>query len=188
VRTCFVFVATLAMLAALATAGGGAPASPMRLPDAGGAPHELPAATPQKIAFARVFPNAGQLKLFIASSDGGDERPLLTSSDLDYDPAWSPDGASIVFTSERAGSADLFRANPDGSGLERLTEKWIAFSSDREGGLPFGHGRWERLQLADVYCVRPDGSQLKRITTHGNFCGSPKSFTRMPRSPTASCS
>jgi len=77
---------------------------------------------PQKIVFARVFPNAGQIGLFIAAADGSDERPLLGVSEIDYDPAWSPDGASIVFTSDREGSADLFRVKPDGTGLERLTD------------------------------------------------------------------
>lgn len=77
---------------------------------------------PQKIVFARVFPNAGQIGLFIAAADGSDERPLPDASDIDYDPVWSPDGASIVFTSDREGSADLFRVKPDGTGLERLTD------------------------------------------------------------------
>ena len=36
-------------------------------------------------------------------------------------PAWSPDGQWIVFTSERNGSADLYRVKPDGTGLQRLT-------------------------------------------------------------------
>ena len=95
------------------------------------------AATPQKIAFARVFPNAGQVALFIAAADGSDERPLLASPDIDYNPVWSPDGASIVFTSDRAGSADLFRVKPDGSELERLTndpayDDQAAFSPDAE--------------------------------------------------------
>lgn len=75
----------------------------------------------RKIAFVRIFPNAGQLGLFIANADGGDERPVLATPDLDYNAAWSRDGKSIVFTSERNGSADLFRVNPDGTGLEALT-------------------------------------------------------------------
>src|SRR5204862_3809131 len=77
---------------------------------------------PQKIAFARVFPNPGQIGLFIAAADGSGERPLLESRDVDYDPAWSPDGAAIVFTSERGGSADLFRIKPDGGDLQQLTD------------------------------------------------------------------
>jgi TolB protein len=188
---------------------------------------------PQHIVFARVWPNAGQIGLFIADADGGHEQPLVGLGEIDYDPVWAPDGQSIVFTSDRNGSADLYRVKPDGSGLQRLTEnpayddqaafspdgtqlafvttrnggtadlwimdvktrrakaltsgpggdfrpawspdgQWIAFSSDRGSTMPFGHGRWEHLQLASVYVVHPDGTGLKPITQHGNFCGSPK--------------
>src|SRR5579862_3117491 len=104
--------------------------------------------TPRKIAVARSFGNAGQVGLFVAASDGSDERPLLSSKDSDYDPVWAPDGSSIVFTSDRAGSADLFRVRPDGTGLERLTTdpayddqaafspngKQLVFVSTRGGG------------------------------------------------------
>ncbi len=105
-------------------------------------------AGPEKIVFARVFPNAGQLGLYISAADGSGEHPLLTSTDIDYDPVWSPDGASIVFTSDREGSADLYRVKPDGTGLERLTEnpayddqaafspdgRQLVFVSTRNGG------------------------------------------------------
>lgn len=76
----------------------------------------------QSVVITRVFPQPGQLGLFIASADGSNERPLVTPADLDYNPAWAPDGSSIVFTSERDGSAELYRVKPDGTGLERLTD------------------------------------------------------------------
>src|SRR5215472_9474602 len=91
---------------------------------------------PRKIAVSRSFGNPGQVGLFVAESDGSDERPLLPDSkDSDYDPVWAPDGSSIVFTSDRAGSADLFRVRPDGTSLERLTtdpayDDQAAFSPD----------------------------------------------------------
>jgi Tol biopolymer transport system component len=93
------------------------------------------APTPRRIGFARVYPQPGQLALFLAAADGSDEHPLLTSPDTDYDPVWAPDGRSIVFTSERNGSADLFRVRPDGTELTQLTndpayEDQAAFSPD----------------------------------------------------------
>lgn len=120
------------------------------------------AAAPQKIVFARVFPNAGQIGLFIAAANGSDEHPLLTVRDVDYDPVWAPDGASIVFTSDREGSADLFRVKPDGTDLERLTDDpayddqaayspdgtRLVFVSSRQGG-------FARLWTMDLRTRRP---------------------------------
>src|SRR6187402_2365214 len=74
---------------------------------------------PKTIVYSRVGPS--QIQLFVSNADGTGERPLLDSDSLDYHPAWSPDGRWIVFTSERNGSADLYRVKPDGTGLQRLT-------------------------------------------------------------------
>jgi TolB protein len=101
-------------------------------------------AEPQKIAFARVWPNAGQVGLFIADADGASERPLVGLGEIDYDPVWSPDASSIVFTSDRNGSADLYRVKPDGSGLERLTDS---------------------PAYDDQAAFSPDGKQLVFVTT-----------------------
>jgi TolB protein len=74
---------------------------------------------PKTIVFGRLGPS--QIGLFVSNADGTAERPLLNSDSLDYNPVWSPDGQSIVFTSERNGSADLYRVRTDGTGLQRLT-------------------------------------------------------------------
>src|SRR6476659_4859044 len=103
-----------------------------------------PSPQPQKIVFARVFPQPGQIGLFIAAADGSNEHPLLAVRDVDYDAAWSPDGGSIVFTSERDGSADLYRVKPDGSGIERLTDS---------------------PAYDDQAAFSPDGRQLVFVTT-----------------------
>ena len=63
------------------------------------------------------------MQLFISASDGSDEHPLLAVSHDDYDPVWTPDGESIVFTSDRNGSGDLFRVDPDGTNLTNLLGK-----------------------------------------------------------------
>jgi Tol biopolymer transport system component len=90
--------------------------------------------------------------LFVANADGTGERPLLAEKDraFDYDASFSPDGRWIVFTSERdadgTGQADIYRAHPDGSGLERLT-------SD--------------TAMEDAGSLSPDGKSLVFVSTKG---------------------
>ena len=74
----------------------------------------------ERILLHRIGPS--QSTLFIAKTDGSDERPLLPKSGFDYNASPSADGKWIIFTSERGGSADIYRVHPDGSGLERLTD------------------------------------------------------------------
>src|SRR5713226_1915040 len=76
-------------------------------------------ATRHRIAFTRIGPI--RTGLFIADADGRNEKPVLPAESLDYNASFSTDGRWIIFTSERAGSADIYRVHPDGSGLERLT-------------------------------------------------------------------
>jgi len=48
-------------------------------------------------------------QLFFANADGTGERKLLPTAEMDYSPSFSRDGDWIVFTSERQGSADIYR-------------------------------------------------------------------------------
>jgi Tol biopolymer transport system component len=99
-----------------------------------------------RIVFNRLAPV--RIGLFLADTDGRNERPLLPAAGLDYDASFSADGKWIIFTSERAGSADIYRVHPDGAGLERITDspsyddqaalspdgRTLAFVSTRDGG------------------------------------------------------
>ena len=104
------------------------------------------AGEPDRLQFSRIGPT--RIGLFLANAERHNERALLPAASLDYTPSFSADGKWIVFTSERGGSADIFRVHPDGSGLERLTDdpafddqgalspdgSTLAFVSTREGG------------------------------------------------------
>jgi Tol biopolymer transport system component len=108
-----------------------------------------------RILFDRLGPT--QATLFISNADGSTERPLTQPGSLDYNPSWSPKGDWIVFTSERGGSADLYRIHPDGTGLERLTDDpayddQAAFSPDG-GRIVFVSTRangWTNLWILDA--------------------------------------
>ncbi len=111
--------------------------------------------------------------LFLSDPDGKNERPFLACPDSNYNPSFSRDGRWIVFTSERFGSADVFRVHPDGSGLERLTDspayddqgalspdgKTLAFVSTRAAG------------TADVWLLDIESRRVRNLTRSktGNF-------------------
>jgi Tol biopolymer transport system component len=59
--------------------------------------------------------------LFVVRADGGGRLQLLDDAHKDRVPRWSPDGASILFYSNRSGKYEAWRIRPDGSGLEQLT-------------------------------------------------------------------
>jgi TolB protein len=53
----------------------------------------------------------GSLDIYIMNADGSGERPLTLNPLDDMQPAWSPDGAQIVFASNRGGDFELYTAD-----------------------------------------------------------------------------
>jgi TolB protein len=64
---------------------------------------------------------------------GGEEKRLTDADGLDDGPEYSPDGKYIYFNSNRTGSMQIWRMNPDGSGQEQITNdefnNWFAHVS-----------------------------------------------------------
>jgi hypothetical protein len=94
----------------------------------------------------RGFPD---LEVYTARSDGSSAVDVSRNPAADTHPAWSPDGRTIAFASDRSGSEQIWAMNADGSGQRQLTAvpghstapAWspdgrrIAFSTDRAGDL-----------------------------------------------------
>jgi len=52
----------------------------------------------------------------IKNADGTGQPQMITTSNLDFAPSWSPLGDKIAFCSYRAGQVDVWMVNSDGSG------------------------------------------------------------------------
>src|SRR3990172_5306323 len=82
-------------------------------------------------------------------------------------PAWSPDGQRIAFSSAREGAGDIFLMDPDGANQSRLTvnetvEAFPAWSPDGER-LAFVSTREGN---GDIYSFNVDGSDEQKLTDH----------------------
>ena len=121
-----------------------------------------------------AFASFGPLNddIFIADADGNHAKLLLPNPANDYNASFSHDGKWIVFTSERNGSADIYRVHPNGSGLEQLTDDpsfddQAAFSPDGKK-IAFVSSR---NRQADIYILEIATKKLTNITNHpaGDF-------------------
>ena len=73
-----------------------------------------------RIAFASD--RDGTWDIYTMKADGSDARQLTKGAGTNTAPSWTPAGDRILFISTRdAINGEVYRMNPDGSGLERLT-------------------------------------------------------------------
>jgi TolB protein len=93
---------------------------------------------------------------------------------INVEPALSPDGSKVAFSSERGGKPMIYVMNSDGSNVKRLTFKGNYNSS------PSWSPDGKKIAFAgqdgsnfDIYTMDPDGSNLKRITSATKLDGKP---------------
>ena len=119
------------------------------------------------VAFYSIDELAGP-HIFLIDADGGDQTPLTGMRGRF--PSWSTSG-KIAFDNGGPTAGDIFVINPDGSGLERLTNApaernirpdWspngqkIAFTSRRDGN-------------DEIYVMNADGTEPTRLTSNNTF-------------------
>lgn len=108
----------------------------------------------------------GSQDICVVNADGTELVRLTDSSDLEFDPLWSPDGSSIAY--RRAGaSAAMYTMNPDGTGQHEVAdafhEEWSA------------DGTWLVVSIdGHIYTMSRDGSDLVQLTDNEFGDSSPR--------------
>lgn len=83
-----------------------------------------------------------------------------------WNPAWSPDGRTIVFESTLDGESSIYTIRADGSGLARLTDP--SFDSGQPTWSPDGRRivySSNRDRQSNIYVMNADGSAQTKITS-----------------------
>lgn len=108
-----------------------------------------------------------EMEIFAVPLAGGEAVRLTSSPGYDAECSFSPDGARILFVSDRDGDPDIYVMNADGSGVEQLTNapgydggpffspdgSWIAYRTDRL-----------EKDMLQIHVMRADGSGDVAVT------------------------
>ena len=149
-----------------------------RVPRSGGTPERVPmvgenAADPVfsragwKLAYAQFFSDANIWRV----DPSGREAPVKVISSTQYDssPQYSPDGSRVAFRSTRSGSNEIWVSDADGRTPVQLT---------RFGGPLTGCPRWSADGMRIAFDTRPEGqADIYVIASNG---GVPRQLTNSP--------
>jgi TolB protein len=118
----------------------------------------------------------GSPDIFKVSVDGTNMHPITKGPNraMNVEPAVSPDGKSIAFSSDRAGRPMIFIMGIDGSGVRRITfaGKYNASPSWSPDGKTLAFAGFDKDHF-DIFTIGADGTGLKRLTDARKASGKP---------------
>ena len=140
---------------------------------AGGVPSVGQAAFPGangRIAFQSGRDDEGAPEIYSINPDGSGPTRLTNNTAFDADPAWSPSGTRIAFSSQRTGNSDIFVMNADGAGQVDLSN-----TSDRTEFSPAWSPNGTKIAFVgqpstfELFVMNADGTGVTQLTNDGGF-------------------
>lgn len=112
--------------------------------------------------------------IYTAPTEGGRAQQITTNTAYDSTPMWTPDGKSIIFSSYREKSKDIYKVSADGGIPVRLTfhpghETPMAVMSD--GSVLFKAAIQQDAQYGDfpggsqIWMTGPEGGRPEHVTS-----------------------
>jgi serine/threonine protein kinase len=115
-----------------------------------------------------LYPDSG---LYLLDLETGLTRPLLKEVQGEFDPAWSPDGTHIAFTSLRDGTWQIYIYDLTTSETTRLTEAQNDVNSRFPAWSPDGKQivYTARVRgMLQIWSMNPDGTEKQRLVQNNN--------------------
>ena len=132
----------------------------------------------EKIVF--VSKRDGNAEIYSMNPDGSQQVNLTQHPAEDYNPAWSPNGKQIVFSSDRTdGVFDLYLMNPDGKNVQKVFKddeyrrypawspdgKHIAYAQADKRKAIFAWGaRFAPTADHTLYIATANGTSIEKLT------------------------
>ena len=91
--------------------------------------------------------------LYVMDMDGLVIKQITTSPGADFDPAWSPDGKRIAFTSLRDGNKQIYTLDVDSQVVTRLTKPDVNVENSQPAWSPTGNQIAYLVKRVDTYQV-----------------------------------
>ena len=107
--------------------------------------------------------------LYAVDADGGTARAVDRGMAFDGQPAFSPDGTMIAFTSDRSGAENIWLSRPDGSGARQIShndgpDEYVSPAWSTDGRSVFASLYRSDKNAAELWRLPVDGGPAEELT------------------------